>query len=733
MIRGAALISVLTAAFLVPAAVAGAESASATGIVAGAGSAPAAGAVQAAKGTSAARAKGTARTASARQDPQVVINSITPQAPTDPSTPMKISGYLSVTGGTQLTAPLTIRMRFSRQPFAGRAEMQAFADGGTILDQARQTIPVTQLTPGKTPWEFPTTPLSLGMSRFGVYPLTVELIDGTGRQVSAQRTFLPYAPKNQPVTRTRIAWAFPIVDQPHRGDDTTFVDDGLRDTVADDGRLGRILKIAETPSKGMNWFLDPAVLDDAQVMAKGYSLKTGTGTTSKPADQDVAQWLQRLRTALADADVIATPYADPDVTAISHNGLDSATGIALKKGEDVATEILGKSVGTGTNWPAGGVIDYDGLDTLAVNDVRTVLLSSTALPPNPPLPTTSDAAASLDSVQRKMKVLLADPVLSQLLNTNGASAPDATLATQRFLAETAMISAEPVQESRAVIAAAPRRWNPDPAFVTSLLKAASSAPWLKPVSLGSIKPKAPATPRSDLLYTDKDRQAELSRSYLSGVRKLGIRADLTATVTKDHRRVFDAAVLRLTSTAWRGRTGSAGPLVKQVDSAVAARTNTISVNTVEDRNIAGKNGVVPISIRNGLPDQDATVGVRITSGDKKVLTIGSYETPVTISAGKTTTIDIPMIINRGGQTTVKVQLTTANGVRYGNAVQVTVKTTGYTAIALVIVGGALTVMLAAVALRLLRRRSRRLAKSRKAAQTGPHPVPEPARHREGPS
>ncbi|RCG30095.1 hypothetical protein DQ384_18315 [Sphaerisporangium album] len=709
MTRGAALISVLTAAFLlVPAAVAGAARATV---------APA-GQVQAASATS-------------RQDAQIVVSSIAPAVPRDSSTPVKITGAVANTGAATMSW-VSVRLRFSRQPFATRAEMQAFADGGQILDSTRFTVPVSQLpASGKVPWEFTFTPAELQMFRFGVYPMTIELVNTAGQQLAAQRTLMPYAPANQPVARTKIAWALPLVDQPRRGDDSTFVDDGLKQSLADDGRLGKILKIAETPSKGVTWFVDPSLLDDARAMSQGYSV----GAAKKPADQAAGQWLQRVRTALADVPVSATPYGDPDVAAVSHQGLDSAARTALDMGGSVATDLLGKEVTTSVNWPVGGVIDNDALDALAVGDVKTVLLSATALPPNPPVTYTPDAGAKLETVKGTVGVVLVDPVLSQLL-TSGASAPGGpTLATQRFLAETVMIGAERPQEARTVVAAPPRRWNPDPAFVTALLKATASAPWLKPVTLGSVKPSKPATPRTGLLYTDKDRQAELGKSYLSGVKKLGRRADLTAVVTQDRRRVFDTALLRLTSSAWRGRTGEASPLVKQIDAAVTTRTDAISVSTGEqERMLAGNNGVIPISIRNDLPDQEVTVGVKITSGDRKLLTIGSYESPVTISPGKTRPIDIPMTASGGGQATVKVQLTSATGARYGPPVEITVRTTGYTGIALVIVGAALAVMLAAVTLRILRRHSRRpTGRRRPAPPPAPAVVPEPAQHREGPS
>ncbi|GII80429.1 hypothetical protein Sru01_54110 [Sphaerisporangium rufum] len=734
MTRGAALVSVLAAACATAAAaLCGAPAADARS---------AAGAPATAQAVSAPVPGQAAR----RQVAQISIDSVSPQAPRDPDQPIKISGTVTNTGSAPLSW-ISIRLRFSRSAFTDRAQMQAFADGGQVLDQTKQSRPLSQLpAAGKAAFEFTTSPAELGITgfRFGVYPLTVELVDTAARQLAAQRTFLPYAQRGVAVSRTRVSFALPLIDQPHRGADLpgqaggsadeVFLDEGLREAVAAGGRLDDLLKIAEAPGKGVTWFVDPALLDEASAMAQGYRLRSKDGTTARPGDRQVAEWLRRMREALADRTVAATPYADPDVAAAAHNGLEAATRTALDKGATVASALLGREIGTTVGWPAGGVVDHDGLDALAMGGVRTVLLAATALPPQPPVTFTPNAAATLETVRHEVKVLLADPLLGQLFG--GATAPDTpALAAQRFLAETAMISAEPGGGPRGVVVAPARRWSPDPAYVTALLKSAGSAPWLRPAGLGSIK-AADEVPRGPLTYTDKDRQAELDRSYLTKVRRLGLRAEVTATVTDDHRQIFDTALLNLASSAWRGRIKEAGPLFDQVDAAVTERTEKVSVNTVTQRTLAGDNGVVPISIRNDLAGQDVELGVRITSGNERVLEIGRYESQVKISPGKTKPIDIPMIAHRAGSsTTVKVQLTTADGlIRYGKPVSVTVRVTGYTAITLWIVGAGLTVMLAAVVLRVLRRHARRPAKGRRAAPPEPvATVPEPARNREGPS
>jgi len=101
----------------------------------------------------------------------------------------------------------------------------------------------------------------------------------------------------------------------------------------------------------------------------------------------------------------------------------------------------------------------------------------------------------------------------------------------------------------------------------------------------------------------------------------------------------------------------------------------------------------------------------VKSNDPERLVIDTYRREISIEDGNTTTIQVPMRAPNGGDARVTVQLATRSGEPYGEPVVLTVSATGYTGIAAVIVGGALTVMLAAVVLRVLRMRTSR-AKAR---------------------
>ncbi|MBB2912715.1 hypothetical protein FHS43_003998 [Streptosporangium becharense] len=672
-----------------------------------------------------------------RLNAQLVLEEIGPDAPREPTTEIKVAGSL-VNAGTETLAGLRIQMRYAQQPFTQRAELDAYLSGqglqpGAWRDQRYIQAPLAPSA--KTPWEFTFTPQLLSLTRFGVYPIMIEVLDSYGQQIATQRTVVTYMPRGTKVARTKLAMVLPIIDQPRRSDDATFVDEGLPAAMASGQRLGDLLKIAQdtASAKGLTWVVDPALLDDARAMGRSHTVRVKDRAQQRPASTEATTWLDDLRTALADHPVVATPYADPDVTALAHNGVDDVTGSGIEAARTVAQETLGREVITNVNWPVSGMVDYDALDLLATSGVDTVLLNVLNLPPSPPPVTTPDATAALESVNGTVTALVADAALSETVGAD-TSVPGAALANrQRFIAETAMISAEPVTGPRTVVAAPHRRWAPDPKYVTDLVETASSLPWLAPATIDTVKRrKGAVTPRAGLTYTDDDRRRELGKQYMTSVRKVGARADLTSAITSaPDVDVFDLAMLRLASSAWRGKTDAAAPYVQQVGTAVDGRIGKVSITGTEQsrlRTLAGTNGDVPISVRNDLegPRSQVLVRLRVTSDKPDLLRIEPYEAdsePILIEGGQNRIIPVQMTAAASGQTTVTVQLTTADGRKYGAPVELTVRTTGYTGIALVIVGAALAVMLAAVVLRVLRqRRGRRGPASRTQGRRAPEPA-----------
>ncbi|MCK2214217.1 DUF6049 family protein [Actinomadura sp. ATCC 31491] len=657
-----------------------------------------------------------------RQTLSVAITSITPAVPRALTDVIKITGTVRNDSGADMSG-LKVRLRYDPQRVTDRAAMTAYAS-----DQTTATLPVNvstrnsfmDLEPlaagGTARWEFTATPVQLGLREFGVYKIAVDVAQW-GVPIQAERTFLTYAPPTtQKLPQTRLAVALPIIDQPHRAtDDPVLVDDKLSQSITGKGRLADLLRIAQSAPSSVTWFVDPSLLDDLTTMTKAYKVKTKDGDQDRPASAEAGTWLQGLRTALAAAPVVAVPYADPDVTALAHQGLDDQPDRAITLGGQKAKALLGRDVKTTVNWPPAGLLDADALDLLSVSDAKvdTVLLNSTNLPPQQqPLTYTPDAAATLDAVDGPVTALVADPELSRLFEPQAGTS--LLLSTQRFVAETAMIALEPGQtQARSLVVAPSRRWDPNPALVSGLLKTARQLPWLQLTPLESIKPGKASVPRAGLTYTDQDRREELSAKYLAPVKEITAEAQLTASITATRTQSsFDAAVLRATSSAWRNSTRMGRSVTNAVSGAVTERLQRVQITGVgpdRPRTLAGSNGFVPISVKNSM-GAEVRLFIDARPDDQKLLQVSvKQDEPLSIGPGQSGTVQVWMNATPGtsGDATVTVQLKTADGKPYGKPQRLTIRTTGYTGIASVIVGAALTVMLAAVVTRVLRRRAER--------------------------
>ena len=667
-------------------------------------------------------------TAATRQSIALTISAIS-DVPKSQTALIKISGTVRNDTGAAMDG-LRVRLRYTAQKFTDRATMTAYQ-----TDQNPATLPgnvskvssadIPQLQPGGSfRFEVTATPIQLGLASFGVYPVAVEVTQWD-TPITAQRTYLTYAPPTLPKPpRNRLAIVLPVIDQPHRSADNQFADDKLGASLAGNGRLADLAAIAKAVPKTVTWFVSSALLDDAQALTKAYSLKVKDQDKpqTRPADANAGQWLESMRTALAGSPVVATPYGDPDVAALAHQGLDTETAQAINLGREVATQVLKRDVSLTTNWPAGGALDPDALDLLAVSKVNRVLLNSRNLPTQQPVTYTPDAASTLDSVQGPVTALVADEQLSRMFEPDSSAPSSILLDKQRFIAQTAMIAAEPGQTTpRSIVIAPSQRWNPNPALVTSLIKTAGSLPWLTLTPLSSLKPGAMPVPRAPLNYTDRDRKEELNAKYLAPIKDLAAKSRLTSLIeaTPAPRSQFDASVLRLTSAAWRTNMRFGRGLTSQVSSAVQTRIKQISITGADPdrpRTLAGRNGRVPISVKNSL-DEPITLYIDVKSNNPNLLQIDYQQyrqEPLTILKGQSDGIQVPMTATSDGDATVTVQLRTANRLPYGAPVKLTIRTTGYTGIALVIIGAALAVMLAAAVTRVLRRRSqRRLARAAK--------------------
>ena len=193
----------------------------------------------------------------------------------------------------------------------------------------------------------------------------------------------------------------------------------------------------------LSWVIDPDLLDSAADMSKpaGYLRVAGDGTQPGTGGISAAAWLDQIRTATATSEVVALPYADPDITALRRGGLSSdVTNARDGRHRGRGTRVLGRQVTDDVAWPIDGFTDRKTL-ALAGRDGHQDRGSRR--------PGTAHPARAQLHAERKQRMRTPSGPLTALAGRPRADRPAAAtprsnplLAAQRFLAETAMITAE---------------------------------------------------------------------------------------------------------------------------------------------------------------------------------------------------------------------------------------------------------------------------------------------------
>ena len=704
---------------------------------------------------------GAARTAAAsqpgaRSHPWIAITSLSPTTAT-PKGKIVVSGIVANPTSETLQG-LTVRLWSSNLPLSSRSAMHGYLNAETSASPAAQ-VPGAQLTlPGRVPphgtqlWTLTLNVAQAGMRTFGVYPLAAQL-SRAGTVVDAARTFLPFWPGKHAARTVKpltIGWVWPLIDTPQRGACPALMSNELAASVAPNGRLNTLLEAgqgADGRRAAITWAIDPALLSDVAVMRQSYQVSARedcTGGKTKQASRPAAAWLSDVKDLAGEQDFFATPYADVDMAAMAHHGMDSELTDAFNDGRLAAQRFLGRSQrstpatpgSTPTTpgviaWPAGGVADYGVLEELAAQQhVQVMIMDSKLMPPVAQVSYTPTAVTTTPNRSAGlMHVLLSDHELTQILSLRRSEIPGvvpgpgavpagvraqirqaaAFAKEQWFLAETAMIAAEPASTSRALVAAPPRRWDPSLTLADTLLNETATAPWLRPATLASIVADGPApgSPKR------RAPPSNLSRGELTGALLRHVRDELVTHVrlldsilTTGGKGYLSTAVDAVESSAWRGGRRAQRPaaqLLRRELSFVSGKLAQVKITVSSRVTLGGKAGDVPVSVRNNL-SQTVTVQVRARASADDQVTIAPYKRLVKVPAKSQVPVRIPVRAAAAGSKTLTLWLATPEGAPLpGAPATLTVTATHFGTLAIVIISVALVVFVLSAAARAIRR------------------------------
>jgi hypothetical protein len=699
----------------------------------------------------------------ARQRPWIAITSLKPGYE-QTNKKVTISGIVTNPTGSPLRG-YSIDLYSSPNPLTSQGMASYLtAPEPTNVDEAilntEHNLPAAVPARSTEQWSVTLAANQVGMRAFGVYPLAVHLIGpgpvaGTpGTPVDYVRTFLPFWPgkstsKTAPhVHQVSIAWVWPLIDTPQQTVCQTLISNDLAGSVAQGGRLNSLLALGQSPvgqQAMLTWAIDPALLSDVSVMSKPYRV-SGTRSCSdgrrEHASSAATTWLANVRKAAGQQDFFTTPYADVDMAALAHSGLDSELQTAFTDGRLAATQtkvpgtpakVLGgpqrvtpSTVGP-IAWPAGGIADYGLLERLAGDQIQTVIMSSSLIH------TPATVTTVPTGVARPLTVLRADSTLTRILAGRRDQIPGlvpdsyatpsgardqvrqaaAFAKEQWFLAETAITAATAPAAGRSIVVAPPRRWDPAQGMAGALLADSVHTPWLQPASLAGLASAHSQTGQVNAKLPPQERvsRGELSRSLVGQVKKLaGAIRLLDSILTTSGPNYLSTALDTVESSAWRGRKANERPalqLVHQDLAYVNGRLRQVKIVGSPRITLGGQNGTVPVSISNGL-SEPVTVKLVATAPAADQLTIGKstdkFTSVVTVQKRSQRTIKIPVTAAQAGSTTLTVRLTTVTGWRLPSSpVSMTVAATHFGTLAIVIITIALVVFVLTATARAIRR------------------------------
>jgi Family of unknown function (DUF6049) len=631
-----------------------------------------------------------------------------------PGAELHVAG--TVLNGPERLRKVSVELRLSRTPVNSRNELAGVASGLTTGKDGAQIAsqPIADvLTPGSSgTFDLATSLNSLDqLTDYGVYVLVIEVNathrDGEG-PVAITRTFLPWVPRHSEVRPTGFSWLWPLVDHPSRLSDGTYADDSLATDFAPGGRLLRLTEAGAQLGQQLplTWVVDPDLLDSAADMSKlaGYRVVSGNHTKAGTGTVSAAGWLDQVKTATSTSEVVALPYGDPDITALHRGGLSSDVENARDTGTTVAARVLGRPVTGDVSWPVDGYTDRSTLGLLVATGTQAVVLDDRAVPPRLELNYTPGGHSDIRTSSGSVTTLLTDHVLTDLL---GEAAHDPMLAAQRFLAETAMITAElpNAGPSRVILIAPPRRWDPPQEFLDRLVAGTSAASWMTGTSLAGMRSAPTAeVERRGVHYPAAERAHELSAPYLTALGSQHSRISTFAAVLSKPELIvpnLETGLLRLESTWWRGREEDRVNRFFREQSNVADQLGSIRVQP-GSYTFGSKSGKIPLTISNGV-NQTVIVVLRLEPRQPRIRLDPPPKT-ISIAPGRKVQVPIDATAVAGGDVIIDATLYTRGGTELPNGpVPISIRITQFGTVALFITGGAAGVLFLAALVRLFRR------------------------------
>jgi hypothetical protein len=528
-----------------------------------------------------------------------------------------------------------------------------------------------------------------------------------------QRTFLPWQPDEaEPRTKTTFLW--PLISTARVTAETgsneqqtpVFLNDDLAEEIAPGGRLAQMLALGK--NLDVTWVIDPDLLASVDAMTRGYEVQDGDDTRPGRQQAVAKQWLAELQKAVADKEVVALPFADPDLASLAHNGTDVTGSLSqYKAATDVAAltveSILHVKPSTDFAWPVDGAVDPSIVKVATSAGADRVIARSDSLQETSGLSYTPSAARPIGG---GTTAVVADARLSRAFEGDLTKASAGTLAVQRFLAQSLALNLQTGKQRSIVVAPQRMPTASQARAMAEAVTALQGGTWTETQELttaAEAKPDPEATTKvpSASSYPRALRKQELPREAFEQIARTQAKLDDFKVILTFPSRVvtpFGRAINREMSTSWHGRPAEARSYRDGVEGYLKDLTEQVKLIQKSETKLSGRSATIPVSVQNNLVQGVDHLVLRLTSTSPTRLEIGGkayYEQPVTVSGGHSQSVKFTTSANANGRVAVVAQLFTQDGKPYGEAVQFDVKVTEITATVMLVIGGGVLLLVLA--------------------------------------
>ncbi|MFF4030697.1 DUF6049 family protein [Streptomyces sviceus] len=675
----------------------------------------------------------------------VAIDTLSPSVPTDGDT-LTVSGTVTNNGKQVVTAAHVglqvgpeLNTRSSIDTVSNDRDSLQGATGSEV--GGKYEAKFAKLTPGVAqPFSLSVPVDELDLGDAGVYQLAVSLSGRTSAQswdqpLGIQRTFLPWQ-SDEVDTKTKTTFLWPLISSVHMTAETgsnaqqtpVFLNDDLAEEISAGGRLDQMLSLGE--NLDVTWVIDPDLLASVDAMTHSYRIQGEGDTTTPGTHQALAkQWLAKLQKAVEDKEVVALPFADPDLASLAHHGtsvtgslshLDEATDVAVT----TVQTVLHVTPSTDFAWPVNGAVDPSIVKVATSAGADKLIARSDSLQETAGLSYTPSAARPIGG---GTTAVVADARLSTAFQGDLTRASSASLAVQRFLAQSLALDLQTDKQRSIVVAPQRMPTASQAAAMAEAITALQGGNWSQPQKLSAAaasKPDPEATTKvpTASAYPASLRRQELPKWAFQQIASTQNKLDKFKVILFDQSRVvtpFGLAMNRGMSTSWRGSAAEATSFRTDVEAYIDDLISQISLIDKSETKLSGRSATIPVTVQNNLVQGVEHLRLRLTSLSPNRLEIGgsSYdEQPVEVSGGHSQTVKFTTTANANGKASVIAQLYTEDGQPYGEAVRFDVKVTEFTATVMLVIGGGVLLLVLA-GFRMYTQRKR--AAAREAEQSGP--------------